>query len=159
MSQSDWRASKPLVLDTNTALSGLIGGATRKLILEVDRDLRYPEPSFEEIRRNRGVVQERAELSATAIDELITRLFKNITLVPEADVLLQYQSASEATSPHPDAQQQRHFEDRDEDDVVFLAAAMATEGDIWSDDGVFKHQDFANWFRTENVVEYSNVDL
>jgi len=67
MSRNDWQADKPLILDTNTALSGLIGGATRKLIFEVDRDLRYPEPSFEEIQRNRGVIQERAGLSATAI--------------------------------------------------------------------------------------------
>lgn len=159
MSQSDWQASKPLVLDTNTALSGLIGGATRELILELDRDLRYPEPSFEEIRRNRGVIQERAGLSATAIDELIDRLFKNITLVPEADILLQYRTAAEATSPHPDADQQRRFEDRDEDDVVFLATAIATDGDIWSDDGVFEHQSYASWYRTDDVVEHSRVEL
>lgn len=48
MSQNDWQTSKPLVLDTNTALSGLIGSGTRKLILEIDRALHYPEPSFEE---------------------------------------------------------------------------------------------------------------
>jgi predicted nucleic acid-binding protein len=159
MSRNDWQADKPLILDTNTALSGLIGGATRKLILEVDRDLRYPEPSFEEIQRNRGVIQERAVLSATAIDELIDRLFKNITLVAESDVLTGYQTAAEATSPHPDADQQRHFEDRDEDDVVFLATAIVTDGDIWSDDGVFKHQDYANWYLTEEIVERSSVEL
>jgi predicted nucleic acid-binding protein len=159
MSQNDWQTSKPLVLDTNTALSGLIGGATRKLILEIDRALRYPEPSFEEIQRNRGVIQERSGLSATDIDELIDRLFKNITLVPEADILLEYRTAAKATSPHPDADQQRLFEDRDEDDVVFLATAMATDADIWSEDGVFKHQDYANWYRTEDIIEHSNVEL
>ena len=66
MSRNDWQADNPLVLDTNTALSGRIGGATRKLILDVDRDLRFPEPSFDEIRRNRSVIQERAGLSVTA---------------------------------------------------------------------------------------------
>ena len=58
-----------------------------------------------------------------------------------------------------DADQQRHFEDRDEDDVVFLATAMATDADIWSEDGVFKHQDYANWYRTEDIVEHGNVEL
>ncbi|SFS00111.1 Predicted nucleic acid-binding protein, contains PIN domain [Halomicrobium zhouii] len=159
MSQNDWQESRPLVIDTNTALSGLIGGATRKLIVDLERDLRYPEPSFEEIRRNRGVIQERAGLSATAIDELIDRLFKNITLVPEADVLLQYRTAAEATSSHPDADQERQFEGRDEDDVVFLAAAIATGGDIWSDDKVFGHQDYASWFRTEDVIQHGGVEL
>ena len=159
MSRNDWQADNPLVLDTNTALSGRIGGATRKLILDVDRNLRFPEPSFDEIRRNRSVIQERAGLSVTAIDELIDRLFKNITLVPEEDVLMDYQTAAEATSPHPDADQQRHFEDRDEDDVVFLATAIVTDGDIWSDDGVFKHQDYANWYLTEEIVERSSVEL
>lgn len=117
MSRNDWQADNPLVLDTNTALSGRIGGATRKLILDVDRNLRFPEPSFDEIRRNRSVIQERAGLSVTAIDELIDRLFKNITLVPEEDVLMDYQTAAEATSPHPDADHQRHFEDRSERDA------------------------------------------
>lgn len=103
------------------------------------------------------MIRERAGLSATDIDELIERLFENITLVPEADILLQYRTAAKATSPHPDADQQRHFEDRDEDDVVFLATAMART-DIWSDDGVFKHQDYANRYRTEDIVEHSSVD-
>ena len=61
------------------------------------------------------MTQERSGLSATDIDELIDRLFKNITLVPEAD--------------------------------------------IWSEDGVFKHQDYANWYRTEDIIEHSNVEL
>lgn len=159
MSQNDWQASRPLVLDTNTALSGLIGGATRKLILESERDLRYPEPSFEEIDRNRGVIQKRADLSATAIDTLVDRLFADVTLVPEADVLRHWETASSATSPHPDADHGRRFDERDEDDVVFLAAAIAVDGAIWSDDGVFKHQDLVPWHRTEKVIDESRVDL
>lgn len=158
MSLTDWQTDNPLVLDTNTALSGLIGGATRQLIIRLDRELRYPEPSYEEITRNRGVIQERAGLSATAIDELLDRLFKHIELVPEAAILHNYEQAATTTSTHPDANPRRTFADRDEDDVVFLAAALAIDGDIWSDDGVFKHQDHVAWFRTEDVIEYSDVD-
>lgn len=158
MSQSDWQADRPLVLDTNTALSGLIGGVTRKLIVNLDRDLRYPEPSFEEINRNRGVVQERANITATAVDDLIDRLFKNITLVPEATVVRTLDIAAAATSPHPDADHTRSFAERDEDDVVFLATAHAINGDIGSDDGVFKHQEHAAWYRTEDIIEYASIE-
>lgn len=159
MSQRDWQKSNPLVLDTNTALSGLIGGPTRKLILELERDLCFPGPSFKEITRNRGVVQERANLSATAIDELVDRLFKNVTLIPEADIVRHYETAATATSPHPDADSERPFAHRDEGDVVFLATALAMDGDIWSDDGVFQHQDLATWYRTEDIIEYTSVEL
>ena len=56
MSPNDWQRDKPLVTDTNTVLSALVGGTTRKLILDLDRDLRYPEQSFDEIQRNLGVI-------------------------------------------------------------------------------------------------------
>ena len=147
------------MLDTNTVLSGLIGGTTRQLLFELDRDLRYPEPSFAEIQRNRGVIQERAGLSATATDELIDGLFDGIVFVPETDVLMHYRTAAKAMSPHPDADHERQFKDRDQDDVVFLATALATDGDIWSDDSVFRHQDHANWYRTKEIIEQSRVDL
>lgn len=159
MSRSDWQASRPLVVDTNTTLSALIGGATRTLLFELDRDLRYPEPSYVEILRNKGVIQERAGLSPTTVDELIDTVFENITLVPESAILRNYDEAADTTSPHPDADPNRTFEDRDEDDVVFLAAALAAGGDVWSDDGVFKHQDHVSWFETADVVEYADVQL
>ena len=159
MSRSDWQTDSPLVVDTNTVLSALIGGATRELVVGLSRELSYPEPSFDEIERNRGVIQERAGLSATAIDELLDRIFKHVTLVPETDIMRNYEAAASATSPHPDSDPNREFRDRDEDDVVFLATALAVDGAIWSDDGVFKHQDLAAWFDTGQVIEYSDVEL
>lgn len=157
MSQNDWQNDRPLVLDTNTALSGLIGGVSRKLVFELERNLYYPEPSLDEIKRNRGIIQERAGLSATATDELIERLFRNVTLVSDATVVRHLDTAANAASPHPDADQDRPFSDRDEADVVFLSAAI--DGDVWSDDGVFKHQRHVGWYRTEDVVECANVDV
>lgn len=158
MSHNDWQSDRPLVVDTNTALSGLIGGVTRRLLFELDRDLCYPEPSLDEIHRNRGVIQERAGLSATAIDELLDRLFEQLTVVPVAAVIREYETAAEATSPHPDADSMRQFRNRDEGDVVFLATALAVDGAVWSDDTVFRHQDLAEWYRTEDVIQYSGVE-
>ena len=157
MSHSDWQSNKPLVVDSNSALSGLIGGVTRRLLFELDRELCYPEPSLDEICRNRGVIQERAGLSVTTIDELLDRLFNQITVVPEATVIREFETAAQATSPHPDADPGRQFVDRDEGDVVFLATALAVDGDVWSDDSVFRHQDFVRWYRTRDIVEYSGI--
>lgn len=158
MSQSVWRTGRPLVVDTNTVLPGLIGGVTRTLLLKLERSLYYPEPSFQEIHRNRGVIQQRASLSAGATDELLDRLFKHITLVSEAEVVEAHDQAASATSPHPDADPKRRFVERDEGDVVFLATALAIDGDIWSDDGVFKHQDYVEWFRTDEVIAHATID-
>ncbi|MFC4989281.1 PIN domain-containing protein [Saliphagus infecundisoli] len=123
MSPNDWQADKPLIVDTNTVLSGLVGGVTRKLLLESDRELQYPAQSFDEIERNKGVIQERANLSATTIDTLLETIFKNISLVPKSQVLQYREEAMMVKSPHPDANPDRPFHDRDESDVVFLAAA------------------------------------
>lgn len=159
MSQTDWQTDSPLVVDTNTVLSALVGGVTRKLVLESTRELWYPEQSFDEIERNRGIVQERSDLSATTIDTLIETIFKNVSLVPESAVIQCREEALTATSPHPDAHPERTFIERDENDVVFLAAAVAVDGDVWSDDGVFKHQDLVVWYRTEDVIAHTDVDL
>ncbi|MFC6766641.1 PIN domain-containing protein, partial [Natrinema soli] len=139
MSLNDWKTDRPLVVDSNTVLSGLVGGITRKLLLESDRKLQYPAQSFDEIERNRGVIQERSNLSATTIDTLLETIFKNISLVPKSQVIQYREEAMTAKSPHPDANPERPFIERDENDMVFLAATMAVDGDIWSDDGVFKH--------------------
>lgn len=159
MSPNDWQTGRPLVVDTNTVLSALVGGVTRKLFLESDRELHYPEQSFDEIERNRGVIQERSGLSATTIDTLVETVFKNVSLVPESRVVRYVDEAAIARSPHPDADTGRPFVERDENDVVFLATALAVDGDVWSDDGVFKHQDLVTWYRTEDVVERVDVNL
>ena len=70
-----------------------------------------------------------------------------------------YEAAACATFPHPDSDPAQQFRDRDEDDVVFLAAALAVDGDVWSDDGVFKHQNLVTLFDTGQVIEYSDVEL
>ena len=79
-------------------------------------------------------------------------------MVPEATVVREYERAAAATSPHPDADSERQFADRDAGDVVFLATALAVEGDIWSDDTVFRHQNYVDWYRTADVVEYAAID-
>jgi hypothetical protein len=76
----------------------------------------------------------------------------------EAVVVREYERAAAATSPHPDADSARQFAGRDAGDVVFLATALAVNGDIWSDDSVFRHQDYADWYRTEDVVGYADID-
>lgn len=102
------------------------------------------------------MIRERAGLSATDIDELIERLFENITLVPEADILLQYRTAAKATSPHPDADQQDTSKTATKTTSCSLRRRWRGT-DIWSDDGVFKHRDYANRYRTEDIVEHSSV--
>jgi len=86
------------------------------------------------------------------------RLFEQLTVVPVAAVIREYETAAEATSPHPDADSMRQFRDRDEGDVVFLATALAVDGAVWSDDTVFRHQDLTEWYRTEDVIQYSGVE-
>lgn len=158
MSPIDWPSDRPLVCDTNVVLSALIGGIARQVIFELDRPLHYPEPSFDEINRNRAELQARSGLSGTAIDAVLDRLFTRIALVPQPVILTVLGRAERARSPHPDADPDRPFVSRDQGDVVFLATAIAIEGDLWSDDQVFQHQPLVEWYRTEDLLEHVSVD-
>lgn len=149
MLRNDWSTERFAVVDANVTLSALMAdGATRTLLLNVERPLAAPEPTHEEITKYHGLIQEKAGLRSAEVDELLDRLFKYVTLVPEPEL-----------TPHiPDAKEIIHH--HDPDDVVYVAAALAVGGVIWSDDDDFHEPDVQEeivTFRTEDVVEQTDI--
>ena len=42
--------------------------------------------------------------------------------------------------------------------MIFLAVAIAHDAGIWSNDGVFKHQDYVRWYQTGDIIELVLVE-
>ena len=81
-SPSGWPSDNPLVCDTNIVLSGSLGGTTRQLIFEIDRELHYPEASLIELKRNRSEIQARSGLGTHESNAMLERVLAQLTTVP-----------------------------------------------------------------------------
>ena len=157
-SPSGWSGDDSLVCDTNIVLSGLLGGTTRQLMFDIDRELLYPEASLEEIKRNRAAIRARSGLETHEINAMLERVIAQLTIVPTSSFRETIPRAATATSPHPNADPTRPFAQRDRGDVIFLAVAIALDADLWSNDGVFKHQDYVRWYQTGDIIELVLVE-
>ena len=132
-----------IVLDTNILISALIkDSTTRKIIFESGWDFYYPEMSFHEIQKHKGLVIEKSGVSTEGYDTLLDCLFKHISMIQESRILPLIKEANFLL---------RHI---DPDDVVFLAAGLCLkDAYIWSDDHHFKKQDKIKVLKTEDVIQ------
>ncbi|MBI2208008.1 DNA-binding protein [Candidatus Woesearchaeota archaeon] len=130
-----------LVIDVNVVLSALLrGSTTRKLILESSDNLYFPEPSLEKIQKYKEYILEKSGLSVKEFDKLLEILFKYIKLVPTKDLQNHWSQAKKI------------MEHIDTEDVVFIAAALALDAAIWSDDKHFERQKAITIRKTSDMV-------
>jgi predicted nucleic acid-binding protein len=119
-----------VVLDTNILISALMrDSTTRRLIVEVDKELFYPGAGLKEIQKHKDLILQRSGLGEKEFKTVLDTLFEYIQLVSTKNIQDHVETAKEIMLPI------------DEKDVVFLATAMALkEAIIWSDDRDFKRQ-------------------
>ena len=131
-----------IVIDTNILLSALLRDSmTRRLLVELEHQLYYPEMSFHELRKHKDAVIERSGMNAEGYDQCLTMLLKKIDLVSD-EQLKPFIKEAEKLIAH-----------RDPDDVVFLAAALSlSSAVIWSEDKDFEAQDEVTVLRTKDAV-------
>jgi len=131
----------PIVVDTNILLSALIADSkTRELIVGIDRQLVVPEAIHREIEKYRDMIREKSSLTDEELDTLLETLFKYIQIVPD-----------EQLEDHL-TESKEELADIDEDDVIFLAAALAVDGILWSDDTDFQNQKLVSVLTTSEII-------
>lgn len=129
-----------LVVDTNVLLSALIADSvTRTLLGAVDVPLVAPVALKRELGEHSELVLEKSGLSEAELGELTERLFEHIEFVPDSELEAYRAEAADVLA------------DIDPDDVIFLAAALAVGGGIWSDDRHFREQDLVPVVTTRDV--------
>ena len=129
------------VVDANVVFSALIADATtRALLIDLDHEYYTPEFVHTEIRKHRSTIEEKSGVSTSGVEVVLDTLFDELVLVPDADLNPHLQTADDAIG------------DTDRDDVPYLAAALATDATIWSDDGDFTKQSRVDVYTTSDMV-------
>ena len=131
-----------IVLDVNVILSALIRDSTiRKIILNSQFDLYFPEPSLHKIRKYKSYILEKSGLSEEEYDKIMATLFKYIQLVTTEEIEKNWDEAKKI------------MEHIDKEDVVFIATALSIENSvIWSDDRHFEKQDRVKIFKSKYII-------
>ncbi|MBI2653141.1 PIN domain-containing protein [Candidatus Woesearchaeota archaeon] len=131
-----------IIVDVNIILSALIrDSTTRKIILNSEFDLYFPEPSLHKIRKYKNYILEKSGLSEEEYNKLMATLFKYVRLVPTEEIEKNWSEAKKI------------MEHIDKEDVIFIATALGIiDSVIWSDDGHFEKQDKVKVVKTEDMV-------
>ena len=135
----------PIVIDTNIFISALIKeGLTRKLIINSQFKLFFPEYEFIEIKNNKEEIIKKSGLSETELINLIRQLLKYVKIVRDSRIVKYRTKADEIMG------------NIDEDDAVFVPVALALNCPIWSDDKHFQKQKEIKVFTTKEIIELRN---
>lgn len=118
-----------IVIDTNIFISALIkNSTTRKIIVNSKHNLLFPEFEFEEIKEHKSEIMRKSGLSEREFNVLLIRLLNYVHVVP-TDILIEHR-----------AEAQEIMGKIDEDDVIFVAAALSFNAAVWTEDKHFRRQ-------------------
>lgn len=131
-----------LVVDTNIIFSALIKDSlTRKILTHLDAELYSIEFSEQEIKKYKAEIFQKAGMSEIELDFLLEKLKERLCNIDNTVVALEMQKALEI------------MKEIDPKDSPFLAAALATNSDIWSDDKHFEKQNLVKIWKTKDLVK------
>lgn len=130
------------VIDSNVLFSALIKDSlTRRLIIEADVPLLFPEYIFVEFERHNDLLLRKSNLSRSAFDTLVSIIVSNVSIVPH--------EAIEAYLPEA----KRIIDAIDPDDAIFIACVLAHPGSVlWSDDARLKRQSEVKVISTRELI-------
>ncbi|MEK6830866.1 MAG: PIN domain-containing protein [Nanoarchaeota archaeon] len=118
-----------IVINTNRFISALMKeGTTREIILNTNDYLLLPEFEFQEISKYKKEILEKSGLSEIEFNILLVNLLTKVKII-KTDIM----PFKEMTD--------KIMKVIDEDDIIFIAAALVFNCSIWFHDEYFKRQD------------------
>ena len=130
-----------LLVDTNRIIAALIRDSlSRRIIFHFNAELITIPLAEEEIKKHQDEIITKAKVSKTEFDEIYRQLFEKLTLLNQ-DAIKIYRNEASAI-----------MDSIDPDDTQFIAAALATNAEIWSDDYHFQQQKKIKVWRTKDLV-------
>ena len=131
-----------LVVDANVVISALIADSkTGELIVTLEPDLLTPEFVHDEIENYEELIVEKSGMTPGRVAQFIDLLFQYIEAVPASEFYPYIEQADAAIG------------DTDPDDELYVACALATDADIWSDDSDFEEQGVVEAYTTGDVID------
>ena len=132
-----------LVVDTNIIIAALIkDSACRHLLTHLNAELISIRFSGKEVQKYKKRIVKKTGMSDDDFDVLVEKLFEKITMLNDQLVELYMQQA------------RKIMEKIDRGDTPFIAAALATKADIWSDDMHFEKQTRIKVWKTKDLIPF-----
>ncbi len=131
-----------LIVDSNILFSALIrDSTTRRIILHIDAELISVAFFEREMSKHKKMLLQKSSLNEVEFDLLLEKLKTKIVFLDDRIVRARFEEAYEM------------MKKIDPQDSPFLAAALATGSDIWSDDNHFAKQHKVKVWKTKDLVK------
>ena len=130
-----------LIVDTNRIIAALVKDSfCRHIITHLNAELLTIYFSTKELAQHKALILEKSELSETDLELLLDKLVSKMTILDDRIVNQQM------------ARAKKIMDSTDPNDTPFIAAALATGADIWSDDTHFEKQKVVKIWRTKDIA-------
>ena len=131
-----------LVVDTNIFIAAILkNGACRHILLDNKHEFVCIQQSTHEIENHIQELSKKSKLAPPKLRLIFSRLIKHTYKIQPKDFEQYYDSAYELMQHH------------DPDDAMFVAAALATNATIWSDDKHLKKQSLVKVYTTKELLK------
>jgi len=118
-----------IVVNTNRIIAALIKDSmSRKIILHGNAEFIVIQSLENEVAEHKDSIIKKANISESEFEIILQKLYEKMISLDDAIILSKMKEASQI------------MDTIDHDDTPFVAAALATEAAIWSDDKHFQQQ-------------------
>jgi predicted nucleic acid-binding protein len=131
-----------IVVDTNRIFAAIVkDGISRRMITHANAEFITVGFSKKEVENHKEEILGKAKISETGLDIILKRISRKLVILDDLIIISHLKEAEEIMM------------EIDKDDVVFIAAALATKAVIWSDDAHFKKQKKVEVLTTKELLE------
>ena len=132
-----------LVVDTNRIIAALIkDSVSRRIINHINAELLTISFLDKEIQKHKEVLLKKSGLSEVGFNVLFDKIMEKILVLDDKIIETKIKEASKI------------MDNIDPDDTPFIAAALATDTDIWSDDKHFERQHKVKIWKTKDLEKF-----
>ena len=131
-----------LIVDSNRIVAALIKDSySRKILLHGNLELLTIQVSEKDIEKYKQGILKKAKLTEYQFKVIYEKLQEKFTLLDDGIIETKMKEAKKI------------MDSIDKDDTPFIAAALATKSDIWSDDKHFEKQDKIKILKTKELIK------
>jgi len=132
-----------LIVDTNRIIAALVKNSmSRKIINHIDAELITINFFEEEIKKYKEMLLKKSGLNEAEFHILLEKLKERLIILDDMVIKSKIKEAA------------RIMGKIDPDDTPFVAAALASKADIWSDDAHFQKQHRIKVYKTIDLAKF-----
>ncbi|MBI3032392.1 hypothetical protein HYY69_02865 [Candidatus Woesearchaeota archaeon] len=138
-----------IIVDTNIIISALIRESiTRQIITHnTSQSIEFLTINFsnEEIQKYKQYILDKAKINEDEFELILGLIKQRLTIIQDSILRLKIKEA------------RKIMDHIDPKDTIFIAGALAIDGEIWSNDEHFKKQQKIKVWTTKEIVELLNA--